>query len=257
MARPDATGAREKGSPGGIGDAEARHGAGDSCPDQNGDPRDSPAITLEEDTHGRWLPDGPGLQTPGDPEEDTQKRLLADGPGQPVPGHPGVRTALSPLRFAVLLLFSVSSLVNAFQWIQYSIITNVFEGFYGVDTLQVDWLSMVYMLAYVPLIFPATWLLQARGLRLSALLGSGLNCLGAWVKCASVRPHLFGVTMLGQCLCAVAQVFILGLPSHIASVWFGPKEVSTACATAVLGNQVRRGEAGARRVQGPGGSLKS
>ncbi|XP_049625782.1 feline leukemia virus subgroup C receptor-related protein 1 [Suncus etruscus] len=238
MARPDATGAPEKGSPGGIGDAEARHGASDSFPVQNGDPRDSPAVTLEEDTHGRWLPDGPGQQALGDPEEDTQKRLLADGPGQPVPGHPGARTALSPLRFAVLLLFSLSSLINAFQWIQYSIITNVFEGFYGVETLQVDWLSMVYMLAYVPLIFPATWLLQARGLRLSALLGSGLNCLGAWIKCASVRPHLFGVTMLGQCLCAVAQVFILGLPSRIASVWFGPKEVSTACATAVLGNQL-------------------
>ncbi|ERE73045.1 feline leukemia virus subgroup C receptor-related protein 1 [Cricetulus griseus] len=44
--------------------------------------------------------------------------------------------------------------------------------------------------------------------------------------------------MLGQSLCSVAQVFILGLPSRIASVWFGPKEVSTACATAVLGNQL-------------------
>ncbi|XP_048841482.1 feline leukemia virus subgroup C receptor-related protein 1 isoform X2 [Brienomyrus brachyistius] len=33
-------------------------------------------------------------------------------------------------------------------------------------------------------------------------------------------------------------VFILGLPSRIASVWFGPKEVSTACAAAVLGNQL-------------------
>lgn len=44
--------------------------------------------------------------------------------------------------------------------------------------------------------------------------------------------------MLGQALCSVAQVFILGLPSRIASVWFGPKEVSTACSTAVLGNQL-------------------
>ncbi|XP_012928677.2 feline leukemia virus subgroup C receptor-related protein 1-like, partial [Heterocephalus glaber] len=137
-----------------------------------------------------------------------------------------------------LLLFSLYSLVNAFQWIQYSIISNVFEGFYGVSLLHIDWLSMVYMLAYVPLIFPATWLLDTRGLRLTALLGSGLNCLGAWVKCGSVRQHLFWVTMLGQCLCSVAQVFILGLPSRIASVWFGPREVSTACATAVLGNQL-------------------
>nr|XP_015194631.1 PREDICTED: feline leukemia virus subgroup C receptor-related protein 1 isoform X2 [Lepisosteus oculatus] len=44
--------------------------------------------------------------------------------------------------------------------------------------------------------------------------------------------------MCAQIICSIAQVFILGLPSRIASVWFGPKEVSTACATAVLGNQL-------------------
>ncbi|XP_002717563.1 choline/ethanolamine transporter FLVCR1 [Oryctolagus cuniculus] len=175
------------------------------------------------------------------PEEETQARLLPTEPGEETPGAEGAplpRTALSPRRFVVLLVFSLYSLVNAFQWIQYSIISNVFEGFYGVSLLHIDWLSMVYMLAYVPLIFPATWLLDTRGLRLTALLGSGLNCLGAWIKCGSVQRHLFWVTMLGQCLCSVAQVFILGLPSRIASVWFGPKEVSTACATAVLGNQL-------------------
>nr|XP_058131166.1 heme transporter FLVCR1 isoform X2 [Dasypus novemcinctus] len=174
-------------------------------------------------------------------EEETQARLLPTEPGEESPGAerpPLPRTALSARRFLVLLIFSLYSLVNAFQWIQYSIISNVFEGFYGVSSLHIDWLSMVYMLAYVPLIFPATWLLDTRGLRLTALLGSGLNCLGAWVKCGSVQQHLFWVTMVGQSLCSVAQVFILGLPSRIASVWFGPKEVSTACATAVLGNQL-------------------
>ncbi|XP_056150203.1 feline leukemia virus subgroup C receptor-related protein 1 [Lampris incognitus] len=141
-------------------------------------------------------------------------------------------------RFAVLAVFSLYSLVNAFQWIQYSIITNLFSRYYGVRSHKVDWLSVVYMVAYVPLIFPATWLLDKKGLRLTALMGSGLNCLGAWLKCASVRPDLFWVTMSAQVICSVAQVFILGLPSRIASVWFGPKEVSTACATAVLGNQL-------------------
>lgn len=151
---------------------------------------------------------------------------------------PRPRTRLYRRRFAVLAVFSLYSLVNAFQWIQYSIITNVFTRFYGVSTGQVDWLSIAYMLTYVPLIFPATWLLDRKGLRLTALLGAGLNCAGAWIKCASVRPELFGVTVLAQVVCSVAQVFILGLPSRIASVWFGPREVSTACATAVLGNQV-------------------
>uniref|UniRef100_UPI003AACF374 heme transporter FLVCR1 isoform X2 n=1 Tax=Centroberyx gerrardi TaxID=166262 RepID=UPI003AACF374 len=149
-----------------------------------------------------------------------------------------LETKLYRRRFAVLAVFSLYSLVNAFQWIQYSIITNVFTRYYGVTSNKVDWLSIVYMVTYVPLIFPATWLLDRKGLRLTALLGAGLNCAGAWMKCASVNPDLFGVTVTAQVVCSVAQVFILGLPSRVASVWFGPREVSTACATAVLGNQL-------------------
>ncbi|XP_067240301.1 feline leukemia virus subgroup C receptor-related protein 1 isoform X1 [Chanodichthys erythropterus] len=149
-----------------------------------------------------------------------------------------LETRLYWRRFAVLAVFSLYSLVNAFQWIQYSIITNIFMEYYEVSSTTIDWLSVVYMVAYVPLIFPATWLLDKKGLRMTALLGAGLNALGAWVKCASVGPNLFWVTMAAQIICSVAQVFILGLPSRIASVWFGPKEVSTACATAVLGNQL-------------------
>uniref|UniRef100_A0A8C5RX98 Choline/ethanolamine transporter FLVCR1 n=1 Tax=Laticauda laticaudata TaxID=8630 RepID=A0A8C5RX98_LATLA len=145
---------------------------------------------------------------------------------------------LSKRRLVVLAVFSCYSLVNAFQWIQYSILTSVFTRYYNVTSSEIDWLSISYMVAYVPLIFPATWLLDTRGLRLTALLGSGLNCLGAWIKCASVQPNLYLVTLLAQIVCSVAQVFILGLPSRIASVWFGPKEVSTACAVAVLGNQL-------------------
>ncbi|XP_043911423.1 feline leukemia virus subgroup C receptor-related protein 1 [Protopterus annectens] len=169
--------------------------------------------------------------TPGASPEERQAMLPQDE-------HKPIQTKLYLKRFVILTIFSMYSLVNAFQWIQYSIITNIFTHFYSVSNDKIDWLSVVYMVAYVPLIFPATWLLDKKGLRITALLGSGLNCVGAWIKCASVRPDLFGVTMFAQVICSIAQVFILGLPSRVASVWFGPKEVSTACATAVLGNQV-------------------
>nr|DBA27249.1 TPA: hypothetical protein GDO54_011413 [Pyxicephalus adspersus] len=183
---------------------------------------------------------GDGLASPSSNGEvsvcvgqQDERQAMLPGAAPPVP-----ETRLYRWRFAVLGVFSLYSLVNAFQWIQYSILASIFTGFYGVTNQDIDWLSVVYMVAYVPLIFPATWLLDTRGLRLTALLGSGLNCLGAWVKCASARHDLFPVTMLAQIVCSVAQVFILGLPSRVASVWFGPKEVSTACATAVLGNQL-------------------
>lgn len=169
------------------------------------------------------------LQEPAEPGGDER------GPG--VAGE----VRVSRRRWVVLLLFSSYSLCNAFQWIQYGSISNVFMRFYGVSAFAIDWLSMCYMLTYIPLLFPVAWLLDRRGLRLIALTGSALNALGAWVKLGSLRPPLFPVTVLGQVICSLAQVFILGMPSCIASVWFGSREVSTACSIAVFGNQVRGG----------------
>ncbi|POI25191.1 hypothetical protein CIB84_011058 [Bambusicola thoracicus] len=170
-----------------------------------------------------------------------------EGGGAPKPRGDGrgaevaAEVRLSPRRWVVVLLFSSYSLCNAFQWIEYGSINNVFVRFYGVSTFAIDWLSMSYMLVYIPLLFPVAWLLDRKGLRLIALLGSALNALGAWVKLGSLRPQLFAVTVLGQVICSLAQVFILGMPSRIASVWFSSREVSTACSIAVFGNQVTGG----------------
>ncbi|XP_076823376.1 choline/ethanolamine transporter flvcr2a-like [Clavelina lepadiformis] len=149
-----------------------------------------------------------------------------------------VETKLYHKRWFILFLFSFYSGTNAFQWIEYSIISNIITRFYNVSVTTTDWLSMVYMIGYIPLIFPVTWLLDRKGLRVIALLGSTLNALGAIVKIPSAEPHLFWVTMLGQTICSIAQVFILGMPSKIAATWFGPREVSTACSIAVFGNQI-------------------
>lgn len=158
-------------------------------------------------------------------------------------GELGGKEALRPTRlykrrWMIVLLFSSYSLCNSYQWIQYGIINNIFMNFYSVDTFTIDWMSMIYMLTYIPFIFPVTWLLDKKGLRVIALVATALNCTGTWVKVASVRQDLFAVTFLGQFCCSLAQVFILGMPSRIASVWFGSEEVSTACSIGVFGNQV-------------------
>ncbi|KAK1795776.1 hypothetical protein P4O66_008839 [Electrophorus voltai] len=208
-----------------------------SAPDPSGAASETPASDGKAEQYGD-LTDGAVHLTVQDPNALEQQLFPSEGeamlPGEQKP----LETKLYRRRFAVLTIFSLYSLVNAFQWIQYSIITNIFKDYYNVSNVKIDWLSVVYMVAYVPLIFPATWLLDKKGLRLTTLLGAGLNCIGAWVKCASIGSDLFWVTMVAQTICSVAQVFILGLPSRIASVWFGPREVSTACATAVLGNQL-------------------
>ncbi|RTG85802.1 uncharacterized protein DC041_0009338 [Schistosoma bovis] len=44
--------------------------------------------------------------------------------------------------------------------------------------------------------------------------------------------------MAGQTICGIAQSGILGIPAHLAAVWFGVNEVSTATALGVFGNQL-------------------
>lgn len=117
---------------------------------------------------------------------------------------------------------------------------------------------MIYMLVYVPLIFPSTWILNRWGLRTVCLCASILTAFGAWIKTISNgfnypyqsftnRSSIefknkvgFPLVMLGQTLCGTAQIFILGIPAQLAATWFGEREVSTATAIGVFGNQVNK-----------------
>lgn len=151
---------------------------------------------------------------------------------------PKSETKLYRRRWLMLFLFAAVSASNASMWLQYGIICNIFTSFYDVDSSAIDWLSTIYLLTYVPLVLPVLWLLDTRGIREVVLVGSALNCIGAWVKMGSAHPDMFPVAFWGQFLCSVATVFVLGIPSYLASMWFGEQEVSTACSIGVLGNQV-------------------
>jgi hypothetical protein len=67
-----------------------------------------------------------------------------------------------PRRWLVLALFVLYSTSNAFQWTQLVIITSILERYYEVSTIAISWTSMIYMVTYIPLIFPASWFLQKK-----------------------------------------------------------------------------------------------
>ncbi|CAG9824973.1 unnamed protein product [Phaedon cochleariae] len=142
-------------------------------------------------------------------------------------------------RWLVLAIFVAFSASNGMQWIQFSIITDAVVGYYkGVSNTLVDWTSMVYMVLYVPFIFPGSYLLEKLGLRKSVLIGIAGTCLGSWVKLGSVHEDRFWVAFVGQTVVALSQIFVLSVPSRLAAVWFGPSQVSSACSIGVFGNQL-------------------
>ena len=175
----------------------------------------------------------------------------ANGDDSPVSVNSQSLTQTKPVlywrRWLILLLFCCYSACNAFQWNCYAIIQDIIIDFYRPclpasaygQAMVVTWLSMIFFVGYVICIIPATWLLDQYGLRVTVMLGAGLNALGAAIKCASVGRSLISVVYVGQVICSISQVFLLGLPAHIAGTWFGENEVSTATAIGVFGNQVR------------------
>lgn len=143
-----------------------------------------------------------------------------------------------PRRWLMLVIFILCSTANAMHWLQYSIIANIMMRFYQVSSTAINWTSMIYMACYIPLVFPASWLLDRKGLRVSLLCGTAIMTAGSWVKVLSASPDRFYVAFIGQALVGIAQIFILGVPARLAAVWFGSRQVSTACALGVFGNQV-------------------
>ncbi|XP_050512593.1 feline leukemia virus subgroup C receptor-related protein 1 [Diabrotica virgifera virgifera] len=141
-------------------------------------------------------------------------------------------------RWVILAIFILYSCANAFQWIEYSIITNIVVKFYRVSTIAVDWTSIIYMVIYPFIVVPASYIIDTQGLRVTALIGGLGTALAAVVKVFSIRQDLFRLVLLGQAIGSTAQVFVMCLPAKIAAVWFSPSEASLACSLAVFGTQL-------------------
>ncbi|XP_077265379.1 choline/ethanolamine transporter flvcr2a isoform X1 [Temnothorax americanus] len=141
-------------------------------------------------------------------------------------------------RWQILILFVVYSASNSMQWIQYSIISNIVTKYYNVSDYTVDMTSMIYMITYIPLIFPASYLLDNFGLRWTVIIGAFGTAIGSWIKVFSIAPDRFWVTFVGQTVVAISQTCILSIPARLAAVWFGDNEVSRACGIGVFGNQL-------------------
>ncbi|XP_074516331.1 choline/ethanolamine transporter flvcr2b-like [Sebastes fasciatus] len=153
------------------------------------------------------------------------------------PLFPLMETKLYKRRWLMLFVFSAFSMSNSFMWLQYGIIGDIFMRFYNVGSLAIDWLSMLYFLTYILVVLPVMWALDNRGIREVMVVAAAFNCIGAWIKTGTADPNAFAMTVFGQFVCSVAAM-LLGIPSRLASLWFGEQEVSTACSIAVLGNQL-------------------
>lgn len=140
-------------------------------------------------------------------------------------------------RYFILVMYCICSMEKSFQWINLSTITNKVSRYYGVDNIAVNWTSVLFMITFIPLVLPTSWLIERIGLRKAVLFGSGGLTLGAIIKCFACAEDRFYIVIIGQIFVSLSEQFVYCIPARVASVWFPDHQVSLATGFGIFGNQ--------------------
>lgn len=65
-----------------------------------------------------------------------------------------------------------------------------------------------------------------------------MTVIGNALKLLATSSESYYLILISQTIVSVSQIFMLVIPTKIASVWFGAEEVSTACAIGIFGTQI-------------------
>lgn len=139
-------------------------------------------------------------------------------------------------RWVVLAVFMFINLTIQVLWIAYAPITGPAAAFYGVTDLQIGILAMSFMLAFIPLSIPVSWLIDTYGFRSAVSIGAVfMGIFGILRGLAGANYHLVLWSTVGI---AVAQPFLLNAWTKVPANWFAIDERATAVGLVTLANLV-------------------
>jgi len=129
-------------------------------------------------------------------------------------------------RWVVLLLFMFIGAMTQVIWITFGGIIDESAAFYVVSDNLILLLSVVFMIAYVPVNFLASWLIDKFGLKWGA--GIGVILTGVFGMLRPVISGNYGWLMFCTIMCAIGQPFVLNSFTKLAATWFPEKEKTLA-----------------------------
>ncbi|HSG26587.1 MAG TPA: MFS transporter [Anaerolineales bacterium] len=139
-------------------------------------------------------------------------------------------------RWVVLAVFMFINLTIQTLWISYAPITGPATQFYNVSDLKIGMLSMVFMIAYVPLSLPVSWLIDTYGIRFAVGLGSGLMAVFGLAR--GISGANYNLVLFSTVGIAAAQPFLLNAWTSVPAKWFPVEGRATAVGLVTLSNLV-------------------
>jgi len=137
-------------------------------------------------------------------------------------------------RWVVLAAFMAVNLTIQVLWISYAPISSQASAYYGVSEVAIGALAISFMVAYLPLSLPASYLIDHRGFRFAAGFGALLAGVSGVVR-GLVGAHYVPV-LLATVGAAIAQPFLLNAWTTVAAHWFPRTQRATAVSLVTLSN---------------------
>jgi sugar phosphate permease len=141
-----------------------------------------------------------------------------------------------PYRWVVLAVFMLVNVTIQILWISYAPITGPAAHFYGVDDLQIGLLSMVFMIAFIPLSIPVSWVIDTYGFRLAVSIGAIL--MGIFGILRGMAGENYTLVLWSTIGIAATQPFLLNTWTKVPANWFALEERATAVGLVTLASLV-------------------
>lgn len=135
-------------------------------------------------------------------------------------------------RWVMLSIFMLIVAVNQMLWITFAPITTDAMKYYAVSDLKIGMLSMCFMIVYILVSIPASWIIDRFGIRTGVGIGAVLT--GVFGLTRGLFNTNFNLVFISQIGIAIGQPFILNAITKFSARWFSLEERATATGLGTL-----------------------
>ncbi len=126
-------------------------------------------------------------------------------------------------RYVILAVLMLATMAIQIHWLTHAAVARPAEVFYGgqfnpESFLNIDFLAMIYMVAFLVMSFPASYIIDTYGIRTGISIGAIL--LGVFSLMKALFAHSFTGVVIAQIGLAFAQPFLLNAGTAFAARWF-------------------------------------
>jgi MFS family permease len=137
-----------------------------------------------------------------------------------------------PRRWLILSVYMLMIAINQLLWITFAPITGDASIYFGVTDLKIGILSMCFMIVYIFVSIPASWIIDKYGIRIG--IGIGAVLTGTFGFLRGLTGTDYNLLLITQIGIAAGQPFILNAITKLAARWFPIEERATAAGLGTL-----------------------